>query len=158
MEEMLSPGIGEEPAEGTFSAERAALANAKKIVIAVLGSAAQKYRDKVQEQQEVLAAASDIIMEIYGIESAILRTEKLISSRGEAGCSVQIDATRIFTNDSIGKIEHHAKTALAAMSEGDELRTMLAVLKRYTKFVPVNTVAARRRIADSLIEAGRYNL
>ena len=158
MDEMLSPGLSEEPVDGVFAAERSALTNAKKIVVAVLGSAAQKYRDKVQEQQEVLAAASDIIMQIYGIESAILRTEKLIASRGEAGCSGQIDATRTFTNDAIGHIEQFAKNALAAMSEGDELRTMLAVLKRYTRFIPVNTIAARRRIADSLIEAGRYNL
>ena len=158
MDEMLSPGLSEDPVDGVFAAERAALTNAKKIVVAVLGSAAQKYRDKVQEQQEVLAAASDIIMQIYGIESAILRTEKLISSRGEASCSGQIDATRTFTNDAIGHIEQFAKNALAAMSEGDELRTMLAVLKRYTRFIPVNTIAARRRIADSLIEAGRYNL
>ena len=158
MEEMLSPGLAEDTGDEVFAAERTALANAKKIVVAVLGSAAQKYRDKVQEQQEVLAAASDIIMEIYGMESAILRTEKLIASRGEAACSVQIDATRTFTNDSIGRIDQHAKIALAAMTEGDELRTMLAVLKRYTRFIPVNTIAARRRIADSLIEAGRYHL
>ena len=158
MDEMLSPSLPEEPAEGVFSQERVALGNAKKAAVAVLGSAAQKYRDKVQEQQEVLAAASDIIMEIYGMESAILRTEKFISGRGEAACANHIDATRTFVNDSISRVEQHAKTALAAMSEGDELRTMLAVLRRYMKYTPINTVAARRRIADSLIEAGKYNL
>ncbi|HKG20923.1 MAG TPA: acyl-CoA dehydrogenase, partial [Blastocatellia bacterium] len=88
----------------------------------------------------------------------ILRTEKLISSRGEQSCSAQIDATRTFANDAIQRIEHQARQALAAMSEGDELRTMLAVLKRYMRFVPFNTFSARRRIADSLVEAGRYNL
>jgi alkylation response protein AidB-like acyl-CoA dehydrogenase len=158
MDEMLSPSMPEEPAEGIFSHERVALGNAKKAAIAVLGSAAQKYRDKVQEQQEVLAAASDIIMEIYGMESAILRTEKFVAGRGEAACSNHIDATRTFVNDSISRVEERAKTALAAMSEGDELRTTLAVLRRYMKYTPINTVAARRRIADSMIEAGRYNL
>jgi alkylation response protein AidB-like acyl-CoA dehydrogenase len=158
MDEMLSPSLPDEPAEGVFSQERVALSNAKKAAVAVLGSAAQKYRDKVQEQQEVLAAASDIIMEIYGMESAILRTEKFISGRGEAACANHIDATRTFVNDSISRVEQHAKTALAAMSEGDELRTMLAVLRRYMKYTPINTVAARRRIADSMIEAGKYNL
>jgi alkylation response protein AidB-like acyl-CoA dehydrogenase len=158
MDEMLSPSLPEEPAEGVFSLERVALSNAKKAAVAVLGSAAQKYRDKVQEQQEVLAAASDIIMEIYGMESAILRTEKLIAGRGEAACANHIDATRVFVNDSIQRVEHHAKTALAAMSEGDELRTMMAVLRRYMKYMPINTIAARRRIADSMIEAGKYNL
>ncbi|HYP28641.1 MAG TPA: acyl-CoA dehydrogenase family protein [Blastocatellia bacterium] len=157
-DEMLSPQLAEEPGDETFAAERAALANAKKAVVAVLGSAAQKYRDKVQGEQEVLAAASDMIMDVFAMESAILRTEKLISARGEASCSVQVDATRTFANDAIQRIEQQAKQALAAMSEGDELRTMLAVLKRYMRFVPFNTFAARRRIADALVEAGRYNL
>ena len=158
MDEMLSPSMPEEPAEAVFSQERVALSNAKKAAVAVLGSAAQKYRDKVSEQQEVLAAASDIIMEIYGMESAILRTEKFIAGRGEAACANHIDATRTFVNDSISRVEQHAKIALAAMSEGDELRTMLAVLRRYMKYTPINTIAARRRIADSMIEAGKYNL
>ncbi|HEY6331408.1 MAG TPA: acyl-CoA dehydrogenase family protein [Blastocatellia bacterium] len=158
MDEVLQPALPEDPPEGAFGEERVALKNAKKIVIAVLGSAAQKYRDKVQEQQEILAAASDIIMDIYGIESAILRTERLISSRGERACANQIDAARIFTNDALARIEANAKKALAAMTEGDELRTMLAVLKRLTRFTPVNTIAARRRVADAMIEAGRYCL
>jgi hypothetical protein len=97
-------------------------------------------------------------MEIFGMESALLRTEKLISSRGEAAFATHIDATRTFASDAVQRIEQHAKTALAAMAEGDELRTALALLRRFMKFTPINTVAARRRIADSLIEAGRYNL
>jgi alkylation response protein AidB-like acyl-CoA dehydrogenase len=157
MDEMLSPSLPDEPPAGVFSQERVALRNAKKAAVAVLGSAAQKYRDKVQEQQEVLAAASDIIMEIYGMESAILRTERFIAGRGEAACANHIDATRTFVNDSISRVETYAKTALAAMSEGDELRTMMAVLRRYMKYTPLNTVASRRRIADSMIEAGKYN-
>ncbi|HUK89569.1 MAG TPA: acyl-CoA dehydrogenase family protein [Blastocatellia bacterium] len=158
MDEVLQPAMPEEPPEGAFGEERVALKNAKKILVAVLGSAAQKYRDKVQEQQEILAAASDIIMDVYGIESGILRTEKLIRGRGEAACANQIDATKIFTNDALARIEANAKKALAAMTEGDELRTMLAVLRRLTRFTPVNTIAARRRVADAMIEAGRYCL
>jgi alkylation response protein AidB-like acyl-CoA dehydrogenase len=158
MNEILQPAMPEEPEDGTFAQEHAALGNVKKICIAVLGSAAQKYRDKVQEQQEVLAAASDIVMDIYAIESAILRTEKLIQSRGEASASLQIDATRTFTNDALQRIEMNARKALAAMTEGDELRTMLAVLRRLTRFVPFDTVAARRRIAGALIESRRYCL
>jgi alkylation response protein AidB-like acyl-CoA dehydrogenase len=157
-QDMLSPSTPEEAGDAVFAGERVALANSKKAAVAVLGLAAQKYRDKVQEQQEVLAAASDIIMEIFGMESALLRTEKLIASRGEAAFAAHIDVTRTFVSDAIQRVEQHAKTALAAMSEGDELRTMLAMLRRYMKFTPVNTVAARRRIADSIIEAGRYNL
>lgn len=158
MDEVLQPSLGEEIGDGVFASERAALTNCKKAAIAILGMAAQKYMNKVQEQQEVLAAASDIIMDLLAMESAILRTEKLVGIRGEESCAVQIDATRVFANDAIGRIEQHAKQALAAMAEGDELRTMLAMLRRYMRFTPVNTIAARRRIADSIIEAGRYNL
>ncbi|MCI0489820.1 MAG: acyl-CoA dehydrogenase family protein [Blastocatellia bacterium] len=158
MDELLSPSLSDDAGEGVFAAERAAIGNAKKAGVAVLGMAAQKYREKVQEQQEVLAAASDIIMEIFGMESAILRTEKLISTRGEADCSMQIEATRVFTNDALQRVEQHARRAIATMTEGDELRTMMSVLKRYMRFMPVDTISARRRIADSLIEAGRYNL
>jgi alkylation response protein AidB-like acyl-CoA dehydrogenase len=158
MDELLEPGLPEESDGGDFAEEHAALRNAKKIAVATLGSAAQKYRDKVQDQQEVLAAASDIIMDIYGIESAILRTERLIASRGAAAVALQIDATRVFTNDALLRIDAHAKRALAAMSDGDELRTMLAVLRRLTRFTPVDTISARRRIADKIRDAGRYCL
>ncbi len=158
MDDILSPSMPEEPGDETFARERQALSNAKQVVVAVLGSAAQKYRDKIQDQQEVLASASDMIMDIYGMESAILRTEKLISSRGEESCSNQIDATRVFANDALQRIEAQAKKALATMTEGDELRTMLSVLKRYMRFIPSDTVSARRRIADSLVAASRYNL
>ncbi|MFP5260329.1 MAG: acyl-CoA dehydrogenase family protein [Blastocatellia bacterium] len=157
-QDVLNPSMPEDPGDAVFAGERVALSNAKKAAVAVLGLAAQKYRDKVQEQQEVLAAASDIIMEIFGMESALLRTEKLVASRGEAAFATHIDVTRTFASDAVQRVEQHAKTALAAMAEGDELRTMLAMLRRFMKFTPMNTVAARRRIADSLIEAGRYNL
>ncbi|HXG92713.1 MAG TPA: acyl-CoA dehydrogenase family protein [Blastocatellia bacterium] len=155
---ILSPSMPEELPHVLFAEERAALANCKKAIIAVLGSVALKYRDKASEQQEVLAAASDMIMDVLAMESAILRTEKLVAAKGEAACSLQIDATRVFASDAIQRIERNAKTALAAMAEGDELRMMLGVLRRYMKYTPFNTVASRRRIADSIIEAGRYNL
>ena len=155
---MLSPSMPEELPETLFAAERAALTNCKKAIIAVLGSVAMKYGNKASEQQEVLACASDMIMDVYAMESAILRTEKLVAAKGEAACGRQIDATQVFASDAIQQIEHFAKSALAALSEGDELRMMLAVLRRYMKFTPINTIAARRRIADSMVEAGKYNL
>jgi alkylation response protein AidB-like acyl-CoA dehydrogenase len=157
-EEMLTPALPEELPETTFAAERQALDNCKKAIVAVLGSVALKYRDKATDQQEVLACASDMIMDVYAMESAIMRTEKAVGLKGEASCALQIDATRVFASDAIQRIEQRAKTAIAAMSEGDDLRMMMGVLRRYMKFVPVNTVAARRRIADAVIEAGRYNL
>lgn len=158
MEEILQPSMPEEPEESTFAEERVMLSNCKKTAIAVLGAAAQKFRDKVQDQQEVLAAASNMLMSIYGMESAILRTEKMISAKGEAACAVQIDATKVFANESIQKIDQEARTALPLLAEGDELRTMLVTLRRLMKYTPMDVISARRRIADSLVEAGRYNL
>ena len=157
-DELLSPSMPEEQPETLFAAERAALTSCKKAIVAVLGSAALKYRDKATQEQEVLAAASDMIMDVFAMESAMLRTEKLAASKGEANCGLQIDAARVFASDAIERVERNAKHALAAMAEGDELRTMLAMLRRFMKFTPVNTVAARRRIAESITEAGRYNL
>jgi alkylation response protein AidB-like acyl-CoA dehydrogenase len=157
-DEVLSPSMPEEAPEGLFASERTALTSCKKAIVAVLGSAALKYRDKATQEQEVLAAASDMIMDVFAMESAILRTEKLAASKGEPNCALQIDAARVFASDAIERIERNAKHALAAMAEGDELRTMLAMLRRFMKFTPVNTVAARRRIAESITEAGRYNL
>jgi len=158
MEEILQPSMAEAPGDGTFAEERVMLGNCKKTAIAVLGAAAQKFRDKVQDQQEVLAAASNMLMSIYGMESAILRTEKMIAAKGESACSTQIDATRIFANESIQKIDQEARTALPLLAEGDELRTMLVTLRRLMKYMPMDVISARRRIADSLVEAGRYNL
>jgi len=157
-DEVLSPSMPEELPESLFSAERAALTSCKKAIVAVLGSAALKYRDKATQEQEVLAAASDMIMDVFAMESAMLRTEKLAAAKGEANCALQIDAARVFASDAIERVERNAKHALAAMAEGDELRTMLVMLRRFMKFTPVNAVAARRRIAESITEAGRYNL
>jgi len=157
-DELLSPSIPEEQPESLFAAERAALTSCKKAIVAVLGSAALKYRDKASQEQEVLAAASDMIMDVFAMESTMLRTEKLAAAKGEANCALQIDAARVFASDAIERVERNAKHALAAMAEGDELRTMLAMLRRFMKFTPVNAVAARRRIAESITEAGRYNL
>lgn len=158
MDEMLNPSMPEELGDDVFAEERVMLSNCKKTTIAVLGAAAQKYRDKVQDQQEVLAAASNMLMAVYGMESAILRTEKMIATKGEPSCAAQISATKVFANESIQKIEQEARTALPLMAEGDELRTMLVTLRRFMKYTPMDVISARRGIADSLIEAGRYNL
>ena len=99
---------------------------------------------------------ADIIMDAYAMESAILRTQKLAASQGEKPAERFIDVTRVFCNDAVERIEMHAKNTLAAMADGDELRTLLAALRRFTKMTPINTVAARQRIANAMIEANKY--
>ena len=99
---------------------------------------------------------ADIIMDAYAMESAILRTQKLAAAQGEAAAARYIDMTQVFCNDAVERIEARAKNTLAGIAEGDELRTLLAALRRFTKMTPMNTITARQRIADVLIGANKY--
>jgi alkylation response protein AidB-like acyl-CoA dehydrogenase len=157
MDEILSPSMASfELDESLLATEQKLAQNAKKVALMTLGTAAQKYMMGLSEQQEILIGVADIIMDAYAMESAILRTLKMAASQNEEGVARYVDMTRVFCNDAVERIEATAKNTLAAMSEGDELRTLLAALRRFTKMTPMNTVAARQRIANAMIEANRY--
>src|SRR6266571_2802059 len=157
MDEILSPSMGSfDLDEGLLASAQKLAQNAKKVALMTLGTAAQKYMMGLAEQQEILMGVADIIMDAYAMESAILRTLKLARAQDENSAARYIDMTRVFCNDAVERIEMHAKNTLAAMAEGDELRTLLAALRRFTKMTPINTVAARQRIAGAMIEANRY--
>jgi len=157
MDEILTPQMaGFDDDEGLLAAEQKLAKNAKKVGLMTLGTAAQKYMMKLGDQQELLIGIADIIMDAYAMESAILRTQKLAASQGEAAAERYVDMTRVFCNDAVSRIEARAKNTLAGMAEGDELRTLLAALRRFTKLTPVNTIVARQRVADAMIEANRY--
>jgi hypothetical protein len=121
-----------------------------------LGTAAKMYMAALSEQQEILMGVADIIMDTYAMESAILRAQKLAAAQGPEQAARFLDMTRVFCNDAVERIEANAKNTLAAMVEGDELRTLLAALRRFTRNTPTNTVVARQRIADVLIKANKY--
>jgi hypothetical protein len=108
------------------------------------------------DQQEILLGIADIIMDTYAMESAILRAQKLAASQGEDTAARFLDMTRVFCSDAVQRIDVSAKNTLAAMAEGDELRTLLAALRRFTKLTPMNTVAARQRIANVMIQANKW--
>ncbi|HEX8177477.1 MAG TPA: acyl-CoA dehydrogenase family protein [Pyrinomonadaceae bacterium] len=157
MEEVLSPSMASfDEDEELLATEMKLARNSKKVALMTLGTAAQKYMMGLAEQQEILIGIADIIMDTFAMESAILRAQKLAAAKGEEAASRYIDMTRVFCNDAVERIEANAKNMLAAMSEGDELRTMLAALRRFTKWTPVNTISARQRIADALIKANKY--
>ncbi|HYO62147.1 MAG TPA: acyl-CoA dehydrogenase family protein [Pyrinomonadaceae bacterium] len=157
MDEVLSPSLASfDEDEELLAAEAKLTQGAKKVALMVLGTAAQKYMMALSEQQEILLAAADIIMDVYAMESAILRARKLAASAGPEAAARYADITRVFCNDAVARVETTAKGALAAMSEGDELRTLLAALRRFTKHTPINAVAARQRIADAMITANKY--
>ena len=157
MDEVLSPQLPSfDDDEVLLGAEEKLTANAKKVALMTLGTAAQKYMMKLGDQQEILMGVADIIMDTYAMETAILRARKLAAAQGEKAAARYLDMTRVFCNDAVGRIEVRAKNTLAGMSEGDELRTLLAALRRFTKQQPMNTIAARQRIANDLIAANKY--
>jgi alkylation response protein AidB-like acyl-CoA dehydrogenase len=153
-DEIMNPQMSFDEDDSLLAAETKLANNAKKIALMILGTAAQKYMMELQNQQEILLNAADIIIEAYQMETAILRAKKLAE---KGGADRQIDMAQIFCNDAIQRVEAKAKNTIAAMSEGDEMRTLLVALKRFTKNnSPINTIAARQRIADTLIQANKY--
>jgi hypothetical protein len=156
-DEILTPQMSFDEDAGLLAAESRLARNAKKIALMVIGTAAQKYMTELQNQQEVLLNSADIIMDAYQMESAILRARKLAVAEGEEAARHAVDMASVFCNDAIQRIEMNARNTIAAIAEGDEGRTLLVALKRFTKNnSPINTIAARQRIADALIAANTY--
>ena len=156
-DEVLSPsvatgGFGE---QGVLDEEMRVVAAFKKVALMVLGTAMQTYGEKLTDEQEVVSFAADILIDIYAAESAVLRAREVSSSR-EPTADLHVKAARVFVNDAAQRVESAAKSALAAMAEGDTLRTLLAALRRVLKPSPVNTVAMRRALADAVVARGGY--
>lgn len=157
MDEVMSPSMPSfDEDEGVLAKEMKLVQSAKKVALMVAGTAAQKYMMTLADQQEILIGIADIVIDIFAMESAVLRAQKMAAAKGEESSARYIDMAEVFCNDAIERVETNAKNTLAAMSEGDELRTLLAALRRFTKNTPINTVAARQRIADVLIKANKY--
>jgi alkylation response protein AidB-like acyl-CoA dehydrogenase len=144
--------------EGTLEKEKKLVSMAKKIALLTAGAAVQKYMEKLGNQQEIVAMISDVIIEIFAMESALLRTLKKVQKEGEEKSAIQIAATRVYINDAFAKSEWLAKQIFASLAEGEELRTQLMALKRLSRNTPINTVTLRRQIADSVIPVARYHL
>ena len=153
---MSVPDFGGGDSDDFFAAEKKALQNAKKAILMTAGAAVQKFMQDIDKQQEIIMDISDMLIELFVSESVLLRVEKLISVRGEAAAALQIDLARTYISDSLEKINLSGKHAITAFNEGDTLRIMLMGLKRFTKYEPINTTAARRRIADKIIEENQY--
>ena len=158
MDEVLSgPSSGEE-IEGPLAEERKLVASAKKLGLFVAGAATQKYMQAIQDQQEVLGAIADMTIEIYAMETAVLRAQKIAEQKGEGAAALAIAMTRVYLAQAFEKIEAAAKKVIADVADGDMLRTQLAILRRLAKHDPFNTIALRQEIAQKTIEAGRYRL
>src|SRR5246127_3531358 len=157
-DEILAGPSLEEAPEGVLASEARVVANSKKMFLQAAGGAVQKFREKLAEEQELIAALSNIVMEIYAMESCLLRAQKAAAAKGEAAASVLIDAARVFIADAAERVDHEAKRAISAVHEGDMLMTQMAVLKRFGRRSTVDTIALRRRIAAAVQAQDRYPL
>ena len=157
LDEVLNSSSGEALEESEPIGDVAAvLEGARKAMLLVAGSAVQKYLQALAEEQEVVAAISNLVMQIYAMESALLRTRKKIGKTSADACGTEIDATRVFAYEAADRIEVEAKRALARISEGDTLRTQLAILRRFLRRTPPDVIGLKRKVADRAVELGRY--
>ena len=157
LDEVLSSSSGEAPQDDEPLADVATLLEgARKTALLVAGSAVQKYLKALAEEQEVVAAISNLVMEIYAIESALLRTLKKIGKSSVNACQTEMDVTRIFAYEAADRIEVKAKCALSRIAEGDTLRTQLAILRRFLRRTPQDVIGLKRKVADRAIQLGRY--
>ena len=154
-DEIMTPAPSKPDGDGPLARQQSAVTMFKKVGLAVLGLALQTYGAKLSEQQEVLSFTADILIDTFATESAVHRALQSADA-GERSAALQADAARALVNDAAMRIEGAARSALAAMAEGDTLRTHLAALRRLLKVTPVNVVAIRRRLADETVERAGY--
>src|SRR5215831_8726257 len=150
VDEVMSVSMPGE-SSGRFGTELAALAQAKKALLFTAGSAIQKFAEAIRDEQEILMHISNMVMEVYAMDTAVHRLTK-------KPADLQTDIVRTFINDAMSRVEFAARQVLAATADGDALRTQLAALRRLLRWAPINTIKARQRIADFLIDQGRYAL
>ncbi|NIK74269.1 alkylation response protein AidB-like acyl-CoA dehydrogenase [Thermonema lapsum] len=153
---MAIPDFGAEADTSLFAAELKAVKNFKKAILMVAGAAAQKLGKGLGEEQEIIMNVADMLIETYVTESVLLRVLKMAQKQGEEATALYQDLARVYLYDAADVIQKAAREAITAFAEGDELRVMLLGLKRFTKLEPFNVKAARRRIADYLIEKNEY--
>ena len=151
-EVMAGPGV-RTTYEGALAEERALLGNTKKLALFCAGAASQKYGNDLADQQEVMGALADILIEVLALESTILRTEKMAERNPLA-----IKITKYYAAHSFRIVETAAERVIAAVAEGDMVRTQMAIFRRLTKHEPANTVSLSREIAAAMVEAGRYTV
>jgi alkylation response protein AidB-like acyl-CoA dehydrogenase len=156
LQEELMMMMPEEPGNEPLAQEKYLVRNAKKIALLIAGLAAQKYGKALENEQEVLVNISDIVSNVYAMESTVLRTEKAIQQVGLEKAKQKVLYTEIFCQEAFNEIEQHAKETLVAVEHGDTLRMMLSVLRKLTRHTPINVITKKREAAEALIEAEKY--
>ena len=156
MDEVLAGPVTESDGDAPFAAEHKMVTVAKKLGLLAAGIASQKYMQAIQEQQEIIGAIANMVIETYAMESSLLRTQKLVARNGQAACGHAIAMTRTFLAGAVERVESLAKLVITAASEGDMLRSQLAIVRRLAKYEPFDVVGLRKSVAQRVIEAGKY--
>jgi hypothetical protein len=152
---MSIPSFGDGP-EGLLAAEKDAVDKLKKAFLMVAGKAVETFGMDLEEQQELMMNAADMLIEIYMAESALLRAEKLANDKGEDAAAGQIRMAKLYTYNAIEKVGQAGREGILSFAEGDDRQLLMMGLKRFTKPLPYNVVQLRREIADQVIEANKY--
>jgi alkylation response protein AidB-like acyl-CoA dehydrogenase len=152
------PSFVEPHEPGFLEAEAAQVVNMKKVVLATLGLAAQKFGMGLKDQQGVLADIADIVIETYACESGLLRAQKKAAASGQDAAEPMADMVRLYTHDAMEKIVTLGRNVLGGACEGDELRVMMAGMRRLAKHDPLNRAALHDRIAQRVIDAEAYTV
>ena len=155
MDEVMA-GPSFEELEGTLAAEQKIVSNAKKLAMLVAGTASQKYMQKLADQQEIMGAIADMVIEAFTMDSCLLRARKFIEAQGEQKAALVTAMTQIYIAGAMSRLEASAKKVIAAVAEGDMLRTQMAIVRRLVKFEPVNVIALQEQVAARVVETGKY--
>jgi butyryl-CoA dehydrogenase len=155
MDEVMA-GPSFEELEGALAAEAKTVSNAKKLSMLVAGAASQKYMQKLADQQEIMGAIADMVIETFTMDSCVLRAKKHIETHGEAKSALVTAMTQIYIAGAMSRLEAAAKKVIAAVAEGDMMRTQMAIVRRLVKFDPPNVIALQEQVAARVLETGKY--
>jgi alkylation response protein AidB-like acyl-CoA dehydrogenase len=158
MDEVMSGPSEKIDREGPLADEQSLLANAKKLTLFAAGAATQRYMQQIADEQEVMGAIADMIIEVFAMESAILRAEKIAAVQGAEAAALPVAMAGIYADKAMSTIELSARKVISAAAEGDMLRTQLTILRRLAKHDPADTIALRRQVAKAVIQTGKYSL
>jgi len=145
-----------EELEGHLAAEQKIVGNAKKLAMLVAGAASQKYMQKLADQQEIMGAIADMVIESFAMDSCVLRARKHIEAHGEEKSALVTAMTRIYIAGAMSRLEAASKKVIAAVAEGDMMRTQMAIVRRLVKFEPVNVIGLQEQVAARVLETGKY--
>src|SRR6185503_8886079 len=137
-----------------FAEELLLLRAAKSLTLASIGAAHRAYGDGARNEQEIIAEIADMVMDVYAMESALLRTQRLLNDRGFEATRIHADITRVFSRDAASRVEKAAR-AVASETEDEKCSEAIDELAHRS---PMKSVQARRRIAEAVTQAGKYNL